>query len=53
MKGKLVLLMYSGLYLIHADEVIKLKHLLVQKQTKIEQLQSTIVKEKEGDNIYM
>ena len=51
MEGKLVLLLYSGLYLIHADEVIKLKELLVQKQTEIEQLQATIVKEKEGNSI--
>lgn len=50
MEGKLVLLMYSGLYLIHADEVIKVKQLLVQKETEIEQLQSTVVEEK-GDII--
>ena len=53
MEGKLVLLLYSSLYLIHADEAIKVKQLLVQKQTEIEQLQSTIIKEKEGDNIYV
>ena len=52
MEGKLMILMSAGLYLIHTDEVIKVKQLLVQKQTEMEQLQSTIVKEKEGDSVY-
>lgn len=51
MEGKLMLLIYSDLYLIHKDEVIKVKQLLVQKQTEMEQLQSTTIKEK-GDSIY-